>query len=169
VWYLVPDARWRFVTSATYSGVWRPRVPVQIQLGAREGGVRGYDGALEAGNARAVLRAESRYVLGALGNVGDLGVAAFADAGKLWAGGAPYGVNSPVRGALGVSALGAFPRGSRRLWRVDVARALTAVPGAPKVQVVLENRDLTRFFWREPRDVEISRERAAPVSVFNWP
>jgi hypothetical protein len=68
-----------------------------------------------------------------------------------------------------VSALGAFPRGLAQLWRVDVARALTAVPGAPKVQVVLENRDLTRFFWREPRDVEISRERAAPVSVFNWP
>jgi hypothetical protein len=160
---------WRFVTSAEFSGVWRPRIPVQVQLGRRDGGVRGYNGAVESGTARAVVRVESRRVLGAVGNVGDLGLAAFADAGKLWAGGAPYGVDSPVRAALGVGALGAFPRGSRKLWRVDVARPLSQVPGAPKVQFILENRDLTRFFWREPRDVELGRERASPVSVFNWP
>jgi hypothetical protein len=158
-WYLVPNARWRFVTSAEYSGVWRPRVPVQIRLGTRDNGVRGYNGAVEAGNARAVLRAESRYVLGALGNIGDLGAAAFVDAGKLWAGGAPYGVNSPVRASIGLGALGAFPRGSRKLWRVDVVRPLARVEGAPKFQLSLENRDLTRFFWREPRDVELGRER----------
>lgn len=168
-WYVVPDARWRFVTSVDYSGVWRPRVPIQIQLGAREGGVRGYNGALEAGAARAVVRAESRYVLGSLGTLGDLGIGAFADAGRLWAGDAPYGVNAPVRAAVGVSGLGAFPRNSRRLWRLDVARPLTQVPGAPKFQFILENRDLTRVFWREPRDLELGRERAAPVSVFNWP
>jgi len=168
-WYVVPDARWRFVTSVDYSGVWRPRVPIQIQLGAREGGVRGYDGAFDAGGARAVLRAESRYVLGSVGTLGDLGLGAFADAGRVWAGDAPYGLNSPVRAAVGVSALGAFPRNSRRLWRLDVARALTQVPGAPKLQFILENRDLTRVFWREPRDLELGRERAAPVSVFNWP
>jgi hypothetical protein len=168
-WYLVPSARWRFVTSTEFSGVWRPRIPVQIQLGTRDGGVRGYTGAVEAGNARVVARAESRFVLGALGNVGDLGIAAFGDAGKLWAGSAPYGVNSPVRASAGVGLLGAFPRGSRRLWRVDVARPLAQVPGAPKLQFILENRDLTRFFWREPREVELGRERASPASVFNWP
>jgi hypothetical protein len=74
-----------------------------------------------------------------------------------------------VRASVGLGALGAFPRNSRRLWRVDVARALTRVPGAPQYQVIFENRDLTRLFWREPRDVEIGRERAAPASVFNWP
>jgi hypothetical protein len=168
-WYLVPDERWRFLTTAEYSGVWRPRVPIQIPLGSREGGVRGYAGAIEAGAARAVVRAESRYVLGPLGNIGDLGVAAFADAGKLWAGSAPYGVTSPVRAAIGVGALGAFPRASRKLWRVDVARPLARVPGAPAVQVIFENRDLTRIFWREPRDVELGRERGSPASVFNWP
>jgi hypothetical protein len=70
---------------------------------------------------------------------------------------------------VGVGALGALPRGSRKLWRVDVARPLAQVPGAPKLQLILENRDLTRFFWREPRDVELGRERASPSSVFNWP
>ncbi len=168
-WYLVPDARWRFLLSADYTGAWRPRVPLQIPLGTREGGVRGYAGAVEAGSARAVARLESRYVLGALGNVGDLGLSAFADAGRLWAGGAPYGVSTPVRASVGVGALGAFPRASRKLWRVDVARPLARVPGAPKVQLIFENRDLTRIFWREPRDVELGRERASPASIFNWP
>ena len=96
-------------------------------------------------------------------------MAAFAESGKLWAGDAPYGVTTPFRTAVGVGALGAFPRGSRRLWRVDVARPLTRVPGTPAVAVIFENRDLTRLFWREPRDLQFGRERALPENVFSWP
>jgi hypothetical protein len=150
-WYLVPGERWRFVTSAQFSGVWRPRVPIQIQLGTRDGGVRGYDGAVEAGNARVVLRAESRYVLGALGNVGDLGVAAFADAGKLWAGEAPYGVNSPVRASIGLGALGAFPRGVAQA--VARGRGAAARPRGGSAQVPA--------LAREPRPHALLLARAA--------
>ena len=39
-------------------------------------------------------------------NVGDLGVGVFADAGRLWAGDIPYGVNTPIRSAIGFSLLG---------------------------------------------------------------
>jgi hemolysin activation/secretion protein len=144
-------------------------VPVQLALGERDGGVRGYAGAREAGSGRLVGRVESRYVIGRLGNIGETGLSAFVDAGKLWAGDAPYGVTSPVRTSAGVGALGAFPRGSRRLWRVDVSKPLSRVPGAPAVQLVLENRDLTRLFWREPRDLQLGRERALPENVFSWP
>lgn len=168
-WYVVPNDRWRFVTSAQYSGAWRARVPMQLALGERDGGLRGYGGAREGGSGRLVTRVESRYVLGRVGNVGEAGLAAFVDAGKLWAGDAPYGVTTPVRAAAGLGALGAFPPGSRRLWRVDVARPFTRVPGAPAVQVLFENRDLTRLFWREPRDLQLGRERALPESIFNWP
>jgi hypothetical protein len=112
-WYLVPGDRWRFVASTDFAMAERARVPVQLAVGERDGGVRGYAGAREAGSARAVARAESRYVLGRLGNVGDMGVAAFADAGRLWAGDAPYGVTTPVRASFGAGVLGAFPRGSR--------------------------------------------------------
>jgi hypothetical protein len=52
---------------------------------------------------------------------------------------------------------------------VDVARPVTRVPGAPAVQLIFENRDLTRLFWREPRDLQLGRERALPESVFSWP
>lgn len=168
-WYLVPSDRWRFVTSTDFSVAERARVPVQLSLGERDGGVRGYRGAREAGSVRAVVRVESRYVLGPLGNVGDLGVATFADAGRLWAGDAPYGVSTPVRASFGAGVLGAFPRGSRRLWRMDVAHPVTRVPGTPVVQLIFENRDLTRLFWREPRDVQFGRERALSENIFSWP
>ena len=42
-------------------------------------------------------------------------------------------------------------------------------PGAPAVQLIFENRDLTRLFWREPRDLQFGRERALPENVFSWP
>jgi hypothetical protein len=45
---------------------------------------------------------------------------------------------------------------------------VTHTPGA-KFQILLSNKDLTRVFWREPRDIEKAREQAVPPSVFNWP
>jgi hypothetical protein len=42
-------------------------------------------------------------------------------------------------------------------------------PGMGRVQLIFGNRDNTRTFWREPRDVHLGRERAVPASIFNWP
>jgi hypothetical protein len=166
--YLVPNDRLRFVADVEYAGVWRARVPMQLELGAREGGVRGFNRADLAGGRRGVARLETRWVLGRPFNLGDLGVATFGDVGRIWAGDAPYGVTTPVRASAGIGLLGAFPARSRRLWRVDVARALTPERGAGW-QVIFSNRDLTRQFWREPRDVQEGRERAVPSSVFTFP
>jgi hypothetical protein len=107
-------------------------------------------------------------VLGRLGNIGETGLSAFVDAGKLWAGDAPYGVTSPVRAAAGSGRSAPFRAG-----RAGVAggRGQAAHAGArrPAVQIVFENRDLTRLFWREPRDLQLGRERALSESLFNWP
>lgn len=168
-WYIVPSSRFRVVTSGEFGATRRPRTPTQLPLGSTVGGVRGYGGVDIGGASRAAVRLEPRYVFGQLFGLGDFGAAAFVDAGKVWAGDAPYGVTTPVRASAGVGLLGAFPRGSRRLWRVDVAMPLTRVPGARRFQLIFDNRDLTRLFWREPREVEIARERGAPSSVFNWP
>ena len=107
-------------------------------------------------------------MLGSPFRLGDVGAAAFVDAGRTFAGGAPYGVNSGTHAAVGVGVLGAFPPRSRRLWRVDLAFPVTKTPGA-KFQLLLSNRDLTRMFWREPRDVQRAREQAVPASLFSWP
>jgi hypothetical protein len=167
-WYVVPDARWRTVASVEYGGAWRPHVPLQLALGAIDGGVRGFNGATATGAQRVVWRFEQRRVLGTPFRLGDLGVAAFVDAGRTFAGEAPYGVNSGKQVAVGAGVLGAFPPRSRRLWRVDVAVPVTKTPGA-KLQVLLSNRDLTRAFWREPRDLQRAREQAVPPTLFTWP
>ena len=57
-------------------------------------------------------------------DVGDLGLGVFADAGRLWAGDIPYGVNTPIRSAIGFSLLGTVPAASARMWRVDLAFAV---------------------------------------------
>jgi hypothetical protein len=167
-WYLVPTDRLRTITSLEYAGTWRPRVPMQLALGATDGGVRGFGSASATGAQRVVARIEERWVIGVPFGLGDVGVAGFLDAGRTIAGAAPYGVTTPVQAAVGVGLLGAFPPRSRRLWRVDVALPMTRTPGS-KFQVLFSNRDLTRMFWREPRDVQIGREQAVPASVFNWP
>ena len=128
----------------------------------------GFEGASAAGARRAVARFEERRLLGRPLGLGDVGVGAFVDAGRTFAGDAPYGVASGTQAALGVGLLGAFPPRSRRLWRVDLAFPITHSPGA-KFQILVANRDLTRIFWREPRDVQSAREQAVPASVFTWP
>jgi hypothetical protein len=101
-------------------------------------------------------------------NLADIGMATFSDVARIWAGDAPYGVTTPVRASLGVGLLAAVPPRSRRLWRVDLAYPLTKDAGSG-LQLSFSNRDMTREFWREPRDVQLSRTRTVPSSVFTWP
>jgi hypothetical protein len=167
-WYLRLTDHHRLLTSAEWSGGWRQRVPFQLTLGDREGGVRGFADSRAAGARRGVLRVEERWLLGRLFGLGDLGIATFVDAGKMMAGDVPYGVNTPVRAAAGVGLLAAVPPRSRRLWRVDLAFPVTKDPDA-RFELRVSGRDLTRNFWREPRDVRLGRERAVPSSIFVWP
>ena len=51
---------------------------------------------------------------------------------------------------------------------MDVAYPVTKLPGS-QLQVLVSNRDLTRLFFREPRDIQRVRERAVPASIFAWP
>ncbi|HZF67010.1 MAG TPA: hypothetical protein VEZ47_03115 [Gemmatirosa sp.] len=166
--FFVPNDRWRVVADLEYAGIWHSQTPAQLEIGAFEGGVRGFDRADVGGGRRAVARLEGRAVIGQLFGLGDVGVAAFTDAGRVWAGEAPYGVTTPVQSSVGLGLLGAFPARSRRLWRVDVAYPVTKLPGS-RWQVRFSNRDLTRLFFREPRDVQRVRERAVPASIFAWP
>lgn len=167
-YYFVPNDRLRTVASLEYAGTWKPHVPMQLALGAVDGGVRGFRSASAVGATRIVGRLEERWVLGTPFGLGDIGVAGFVDAGRTYAGDAPYGTTTPVQAAIGVGVLGAFPPRSRRLWRIDLALPVTHTPGS-RFQVLLSNRDLTQMFWREPRDVQKGREQAVPASVFNWP
>lgn len=134
--------------------------------------MRGFHNSDLGGARRAVARFEDRYDAGHLSSVASYGFAGFVDVGKLWAGDVPFGHTSQLAVGAGVSLLAALPPHSRRLWRIDLAYPIRGdIPLGKKRgwEVRFSNRDFTRFFRSEPRDVSSSRERSVPSSVFNWP
>ena len=156
------------IGSAEYSGGWRHRRPFALELGDPDGGIRGYGDSRVVGAQRGVARLEDRLRIGAIGRAMDVGVALFADAGRMRAGDVPFGVDTPMLYGVGVGLLGAVPARSRRLWRLDVAYPLSTDRHAG-LEIRFSSSDLTRVFWKEPRDVSRSRERFVPASLFNWP
>jgi hypothetical protein len=161
------SARHTVTASLDWSGGWRQRIPFQLTLGSAPGGVRGYRRSEEAGARRSVARFEDRWYVGQLLRQADVGVAAFADAGRVWRGDAPYGVDTPVRYSVGASLLAAIPPRSKRTWRLDIAVPMRGDPNSrweARLTHSVAGRD-----WREPGDASRSRERSVPASVFNWP
>lgn len=167
-WYLHPAPKHTSLVDFEYSGGSRQRVPFQLTFADREGGLRGYGSSNLGGAQRFVARIEDRYRFGHVKQFAGLAGAVFVDAGKLWAGDVPFGTTTGVKMAAGVSLLAALPPRSRRTWRVDFAMPLNDRHDA-KFEVRFANHDFTRWFWREPGDVQTSRERAIPNSVYNWP
>lgn len=167
--YVKPSAAYVLIGSGEFSGGWRwrERIPFQLRLGDREGGVRGYRDSRVAGGVRTVARLEARRLIGQLTRHVALGLASFADAGRVWAGDAPFGVDSRPKVGVGVGLLAAIPPQSRQLWRLDVAVPVSADAHARweiRLSVVR-----ARAFWREPGDVARARAGAAPSTIFTWP
>jgi hypothetical protein len=166
-WYVRPHRRHTVETSLEWSGGRRVLTPFQLSLGDRRGGIRGYVNADVGGASRSVLRLEDRWRIGNFRGTADAGIAAFFEVGRLWAGDAAYGVNTPWRPATGIGLLAAVPPRSRRLWRLDLAIPL-AKEGKSQFEVRFTNEDRTRSFWREPNDVRRNRERALPARLLGW-
>ena len=166
--YLKVDDEQTLITSVEWSAGWRMRIPFALTLGQEQGGVRGYSNDLRPGGQRGVVRVEDRFLLGRPLGLGDAGFAVFADAGRLWKGDVPFGESSPVRASLGFSILGSVPPRSARLWRLDVALPLNP-RGPRRLELRILSTNRTSFFWREPDDVLLARERTVPSSIFNWP
>lgn len=167
-WYYKPSEGATWITSMELSGGWRERTPFQLTLGDREGGLRGYGGAQIAGARRLVMRLERRWVLGGMTRFDNIGIAAFSDAGKMWAGSVPFGVNSEVKASVGISLLAAVPKQSRRLLRLDFAMPVVHTPHTG-FQVRAGITAPILGLWREPRDVARARSLALSSNVFTWP
>ena len=166
-WYAKPHPRHTLIMSGEYTGGWRQRVPFQLTFTDREGGLRGYRLSRSGGSRRVVGRVEERWRAGVFRSV-DFGFSAFADAGKLWAGDAPFGVTTPVRVGGGVGLL-ASPRNSQRLYRVELG-----FPASPdrhaRFELRVRTTDATSTtFWVPPDDLRNARARTLPTSVFTWP
>jgi hypothetical protein len=166
--YLRPHARHTVTGNVEYSAGHRQWLPFPLALGDPRGGVRGYEDADLGGAARLVARLEERWRVGNIRGTGDLGFALFGEAGKLWAGDAPFGVTTDYMPSVGVAVLAAVPRRSRRIWRLDIAFPLKREGGA-QWGMRLTNEDRTRAFWNEPNDVRRNRERSGLVTAFVVP
>lgn len=154
--------------STEWAGVWRPRLPGQLALGAPNGGARGFGGSLEGGARRMVVRAEQRRVLGRVNGTAELGMALFADAGRVWRGDAPMSLTSPWRSSFGVSLLAAAPVRSARIWRVDLAVPSTG-GGIRRWEVRVSRAGPYSLTREQLSPVDGMRSRAVPASVFLWP
>lgn len=160
--------RQTLVADAEWSAGWRQRVPFQLTFGDSRGGIRGFWRSQSGGARRVVTRLEDRWYVGRYRAVADVGLSPFFDAGRLWAGDSPFGVDTRVNYGAGIALLASVPPRSKRLYRVEFGYPITKDPHA-RWQVRISSSDLTRVFWDEPGDVRRSRESTVPASIFNWP
>ena len=157
------------ILSDEYSGGRFSRLPLQLTLGDRRGGIRGYRSSGIAGERRNVARAELRHSRRAVVRGADVGVGAFGEVGTLIAGDAPYGWTGS-RYSLGLSLLAAYPTRSKRLYRADLAIPLTrSGEGGGRIELRFTSEDRTTRFWEEPQDVARARTGELPSTLFAWP
>jgi hypothetical protein len=166
--YVKPITRHTLLASAEWSAGWRQRFPFQVSLYDKDGGPKGYAKSWAGGGRRVVTRVEDRIHLGRLKQFASVGVAPFVNSGQVWAGDAPFGVDSKLVWSAGVSLIAAVPPRSQRTFRLDLAYPFDRSTGA-KPMFRFSARSFTRIFWKEPGDVALNRERAVPISIFNWP
>ena len=166
--YFKPFNRHTVITDVKWSGGWRQRIPFQLTFGDRDGGMRGFRSADVGGARRVVGHFEDRYLIGRYKDFATFAMAPFFEAGKLWAGDSPFGVNTPFYASTGISVMAASPPQSRRTFRADLALPVRG-PRGHGWEVRLTAIDWTRTFRIEPRDIFNNRERSIPSSVFNWP
>lgn len=167
-WYLKPHPRHLLSADMTWGGGWSARIPYQLDLGARRGGLRGYDDVELGGARRMITRLEERWRVGNFRGTADAGVGVFTDFGRVWAGDVPLGMNSGFRQSVGVSLMAAVPPRSQRMWRLDLAVPVDRRDGS-RWGLRLTNEDRTRAFFTNTGDVRRIRERVLPQSIFNWP
>jgi len=166
--YWKPARPHTMILSEEYSLGLDSRLPFTLTLGDSRGGVRGFGSSLVAGGERSVTRLEERWLIGPFKDLGDIGVAGFADMGRIWAQGVPYGVNSPTAVGLGFSILAAVPVHSKRLWRMDFAFPVTRDPNA-HFQVRFASTNGAQVFYIQPRDIALARTQSVPTQIFDYP
>jgi hypothetical protein len=168
-WRPSEQSRHTFVAAASMVGGWRTTVPFQLTLGNRAG-LRGFPTHAYPGERRMVATLEHRMYLGwPYPRLFDLGTAAFVDAGKIWEGGDTYGETSPWATSLGAGLRLAFPPGSRRTYRLDIAVPVTK--GFSSRDVVF-TFGVGQAIGRDQGDdsqLRRSSRRLLSASLFNFP
>lgn len=159
--YVPMGRRGVLVLSAQAAGGWRVRQPFQLSLGEGEG-MRGFGRGQPVGR-RLLGHSEYRHYAGTVRGVGDIGWAAFVDAGRGWAGDAPFGTHRGWRASVGGGLRFALPPGSKYVARMDLAVPLTG--GA--VELRFSTRQQFSILKPEPSDIRRSRQPLSTQPPFN--
>jgi hypothetical protein len=168
-WYFQPRKRSTMELSVEGAGAWKTIFPFQLELGERRGGLRGHTRSYETGGQRLLTRLEHRLDLGRYQRTrAAYGVAAFAEAGRMWAGDVPFGFTTPIRTSVGLALLGAVPPTSQRTLRAEIAIPVTHGEGA-KPELRFAIREPARGFWFDPPRIRWARLSALPEQIFTWP
>lgn len=167
-WHRLTSDRRTRIVSLSGASMHRLTFPAQLTLRDPDGGLIGFPDSRGAGGQRVVVRVEERRLVDWFAHRGDIAVAAFADAGRLWAGDVPYGADTPVRSSVGVSMLGAFPKGGKRVYRIDLGFPLNREPGMTSVALRFSVADRTSVLWEEPRDVARARTGVGRAALMRW-
>jgi hypothetical protein len=77
----------------------------------------------------------------------DLGLTFFSDLGRVWPGDVPYGVDSGWQAAAGFGLRIGLPRGTRHIWRTDIAFPVGPSGGSPIFRVTFEVNKLRAGFF----------------------
>ncbi len=146
----------------------RSRVPRQVDFRDLTGGLVGFRGSDVGGAERVVARFEERHRIPSPVERVELAVAGLAEAGRIWAGDAPYGVGTRWRYGVGAALIAALPAGSRQSLRLEIG--LPANPtGRRTPEFRLWVSDLTGIFWREPNAIWLSREAESAARTVSAP
>lgn len=147
------------------AGGWRVLSPFQLELATEGQRLIGYKGTA-VGARRASGGVEVRHVVSSATSRADIGIGAFMNAARLWAGDAPFGIDTPLLPNAGVTLYGAFPHGSQRLLRIDVGAPLRRGIVRSGWEIRLLYIDATRTSREEPNDVTTAREQFVGPDVF---
>lgn len=166
-YHLPTDRRTRIVT-LTGSELRGLTLPLQLSMRDEDAGLLGHASSTRAGGRRLTMRIEDRWLVSTERAGTDFAVGTFADIGQLWAGDVPYGENSPVMASVGISLLGAYPSGGKRIYRLDIGVPLLRGPGDASISFRLSSRDRTIERSPDPRDVRTARPETGPATTVRW-
>lgn len=121
------------------AGGWEMTLPFQLTLGGPQG-VRGFREETFPGGRRLVLTVEDRVAMSwPFPELFDFGFTLFADAGRVWDGDVPFGIDSGWKTTVGAGLRVGFPTGTRGVVRLDLGFPLGPEGSGPIFRVSMDD------------------------------
>lgn len=132
------------------------RIPMQLTF-RDDDGLLGYRSTDLGGGQRTIWRFEDRWLVPSPFATAEFAVAALLQAGKLDAGDAIYGVTTPWQYSAGVAIMGALPRGSKHMVRLEFGWPLNP-SGPSQMEFRISYGDRTASYEGTPGAIVGARE-----------